>query len=376
MKVVLTVEDPISPTRGGGAFRILSTGKEFRKRGHDVKFYAHSNKSIICGIPVESIPVASQTKSIFGSTANLMIILFYKLVKNRRNIDLVFAHNIAAAIPALVFCRLFRKKFVYDMTDIQTEYFLENKPGKVWKQIVKGLVALEYFVIKLSPRVIVVTEAMREVLIKNGVDRNKISVVYDGVDIDEFSSKKEKKDFIKIVHHGGICPHDGVPLIPKAAKHVLAKCPDTKFYILAEGIDMHNVKRSVAESNVGNSFVFTGWVSYEDMKEHLRTSDIGLIARTDIQPNNTVITLKLLDYWASGNAVVAPRLRGISEVSTHGKDILLFEPGNEKSLADAIIKLIEDKKLLKRLQENGNKTVQDFDWPLLAKKIADTSLAD
>lgn len=347
--IAVTIGDKLHPIQGGGALRTLKAAKEFSSRGYNVKVFGPSEKNEINGLQVENITQASQEKSMFKSSAKLMYELFFKLVKNRKNIDLVFSHNIAAAIPSLLFCKIFSKRFVYDMTDLQTEYFKENKKGIVWKQVVNALTLLEYTTIRLSPKVIVVSRAMKDVLVKKGIKPDNINVVYDGAEIKEFSTSKKKKDHITIIHHGGISPHDGVTLIPKAAKYILQELPDVKFHILGSGKDLDNVKKLVEEYGLGQSFTFTGWLPYEKMKEYLKEADIGLITRTNTVANNTILTLKLLEYWASGTAAVAPCLSGIAEVSRDGDDVMLFKAEDEKALASSISQLIKDKKLLKRL---------------------------
>ena len=51
------------------------------------------------------------------------------------------------------------------------------------------------------------------------------------------------------------------------------------------------------------------------MGEIFKDYYIGVIPRPDSAFNHLVITLKLLEYWASGTVVIAARLRGIEEVA-------------------------------------------------------------
>jgi len=374
MNIAVAIGDRISPIKGGGALRVIRTAKALTKKGHNLTFYAPSDKQEVEGIRTENIPVASQERSMIFSSAEMILSLFSKLTKDRKNIDLVFAHNVAAAIPAIAFCRIFNKKLVYDVTDLQTEYFLQNKKSLPWQQIVKMLIKLEYLTYKLAPKLIVVSEAMKGRMTSKGVDAEKISVVYDGADLKEFNPNKKDNDPLRVIHHGGLCSHDGATLIPKAARYVLEKHPDIKFCIVGAGAELEKIKELAKQNKTEHAFEFTGWMPYDKMKEYLGKADIGLVTRTNTEANNTILTLKLLEYWASGTAAVASRLKGMQEISKDGENIIFFEPENEKSLADAIIKLAEDRKMLKRLQEKGNESVQAFDWEKMADRIAEITL--
>ena len=368
--IAVAIGDRISPIKGGGALRVIKTAQALARKGHNVTFYAPADKQEVEGMRVENIPVASQERSMILSSAKMILSLFSKLAKNRNNIDIVFAHNVAAAIPAIAFCRIFRKKLVYDVTDLQTEYFLENKKSFAWQQMVKMLIRLEYMTYNMAPKLIAVSEAMKERMAESGAKADKIGVVYDGAELKELGMKKEDKEHITVIHHGGLCPHDGATLIPQAAKYVLEKHPKTRFCIVGAGAELEKIKALAKQSNIEHAFEFTGWLPYDKMKEYLRKADIGLVTRTNTKANNTILTLKLLEYWASGTAAVASRLKGMQEISKDEENIIFFEPENEKSLAEAIVKLADDRKLLKKLQKKGNEAVQAFDWEKKAESIA------
>jgi glycosyltransferase involved in cell wall biosynthesis len=74
------------------------------------------------------------------------------------------------------------------------------------------------------------------------------------------------------------------------------------------------------------------------------------------------MTLKLLEYWASGIAVVASRLKGIQEVAKDRYNILFADPGNDKDLADNISLLLKDLDLVRALGLEGRNSAKLFSW--------------
>lgn len=60
------------------------------------------------------------------------------------------------------------------------------------------------------------------------------------------------------------------------------------------------------------------------MEDLLASSEIGLVTNFDTPANNTVLTLKMLEYWAVGAVPVIPRLKAMQEVATDGKNALFL----------------------------------------------------
>ena len=371
LKILVTTQDIVSPIRGGGGLRTRKTAREFARRGNEVIMLAPSDKNIIEDIHVEPLPQLSKEKSQMISSLYFMFDLTFKLFKSCRNVDVIFAHNSIAGIPSVVFGKIFGKKIVLDITDVHTEYLIVPQKSFLNKLILLIAMKIEYMGFKLADKVIVVSNVMKDLLIEKGVNPNKIFVVYDGVEVENFSMQKEEKNHHVIIHHGGVDPQDGVEYIAEAAPVILKEYPSTRFYVLGSGTCLEDVKKRVDEYGVSDSFVFTGWRPYKEMKNYLSKADIGLITRPNTLPNNLVLTLKLLEYWASGTVVVSSRLTGIEEVSDEGQDILFFEPDNSKDLAEKIVYLFDNSDKFTILRKNGRKKAEVFEWNKLVKEIVD-----
>ncbi|MBI4440516.1 glycosyltransferase family 4 protein [Candidatus Woesearchaeota archaeon] len=359
MRIIVATHDPVSPIRGGGGLRTLKTALELKRRGHEVMIIAPSDRKHIEGVRVESIYHPSKEKSPLFGSVYFSLRLFLKLFKY--NCDAYFIHNSLACIPVTFYTRIFRRKVILDATDIHTEY-MRAKKGNF---LINIFSSLEYWCFRKARKVVVVSHQMKNLLVKKGIKEKKIFVVYDGVEAGNFSPKKRKTGKPVIIHHGGMDEQDGVPLIPKAAKFV-----EADFILLGSGQQRDIVESIIKKENITNVRLL-GWKPYSEMKNCLMQAQIGLIARPDTLPNNLVLTLKLLEYWGSGTAVVSSRLAAIEEVAEEGKDILFFEPGNEKDMAEKINLLLKNKSLLKKLQRNGRIKSYAFDWKRLIPKIAD-----
>ena len=69
-------------------------------------------------------------------------------------------------------------------------------------------------------------------------------------------------------------------------------------------------------------------------------------------------SLGCLEAMASGKPVVASNVGGIPDAVKHGWNGLLIEEKNSKKLADALCKVLSDKKLAARLSKTGAEFIQ------------------
>lgn len=375
MKVAVITEDYVTPIKGGGGFRAVKCTYEFVKRADNVIVFAPAENDFLDKekkIRIVKLKHQQQKYSSFKLVFELIAFqfeVFWKLVKERRNIELLFLRSTVPALAVVLFSMVFRKKKFLDITDLQAQYLKQG----FFTSIVERF---EYFLIRRFSRIVVVSEAMKNDLVLHGVNKNKINVVYDGVDLGLFSAGgnkkyKNKRAELIIIHHGSVNMQDGVELIPKAAAIILKKYPNAKFWIIGSGNKLGDVKGLVDKYGLQKNFLFSGWVPIEVIVKYLDKADIGLVTRTNTRANNMVLTLKLLEYWATENVAIIPALDAMKEVCVNEKNVLFYEPENENDLAEKIMKAITNEKLRLHLTKNGLVHVKNFTWDYLAKQIVD-----
>lgn len=371
MRIALISENSVVPFRSGG-FRTVNCALELKKRGHFVLIFAPSEKKSVEGIEVVQLIQPMQGKSLFGlflKVISFEIRVLFNLLKNRKRFDAILLRSTVPAFAAYPFAKLFHKKIMLDMTDVQSEYLKGSAKGFFMKKIVSMLCSIEYSMIHKFSRIVTVSEEMKRIVVAHKVDASRVSVVYDGADLDKFKPAKKKSKMI--IHHGGASTQDGVEMIPKAAVSVLKKYPDAKFYIVGMGNRIEAVKKIALDYGVMDSFIFTGWLPFDEMEELLASSEIGLVTRPNTPANNAVLTLKMLEYWAVGAVPVIPKLKAMQEVATDFKNVLFFDPENVTDLAEKILKLLDNKKLMSKMSKNGIAVSKKFSWKALMPKLVD-----
>jgi len=96
-----------------------------------------------------------------------------------------------------------------------------------------------------------------------------------------------------------------------------------------------------------------GFVGFQsDVAGVYRALDIVVHASTRPEPFGRTI----VEAMACGRAVIAARAGGAAELFTHGADAIGFESGDSGALASAIVSLVPDEILRRRLGEGGRRT--------------------
>ncbi|KXI24432.1 hypothetical protein AS132_00105 [Photobacterium sanguinicancri] len=141
------------------------------------------------------------------------------------------------------------------------------------------------------------------------------------------------------------------------------------FLIVGDGPVLESLKDQAKAMKMIDRIHITGLVSRKDMPYWLEQIDIA------IQPAVTpwCSPLKLIEYLATGKAVVAPNTANIRELITDEVNGLLFESNNMQHLLAKIEQLINDATLREQLQKEAVKTIEikELEWQKNANKIVD-----
>lgn len=374
--IVVSTHDLISPIMGGGGLRTLKVAREFKERGHNVVIVSPADRiSELNGMRVYWLHPPRKQRSQILSSLKFNVRLFLRFIRIAGATEVFFIHNTIAAATLPFLKKFYDFRFILDITDIHAEYLLIGKRNIFERVLTPFLLRYEYFIINSADFVIVATKAMKELLISKGIDSSKIDVVYDGVAKEQIPRAKEEKAEYGVIHLGAVDRQHGVDTLIRAIPRVINEVPESRFYFIGGGRELHNIKELARELGVADRCVFSGPLSFESAKEFLKKASIGIIPRGDYLPNRIITTLKIFEYWGSGTAVVAPPLRGIKEISSDG-DILWFKSADAGDLAEKITFLMKNAGFREGLAQAGFITADRFDLAESASRIAALALKE
>ena len=101
-------------------------------------------------------------------------------------------------------------------------------------------------------------------------------------------------------------------------------------------------------------------------KEIIKSADIALMPMVENIQNKSRCPMKLTEYMALGSAIVANNVGEVKHI-LNGAGLLVGQ--SEKSFARAIVQLIENKNLRRKLKRKVRQRIKNFDWNVLVEKI-------
>lgn len=212
--------------------------------------------------------------------------------------------------------------------------------------------------------VITTSEVNKEILVNEySINEKLIKVIPHGVDISHFNKTRQKADSKIILYVGILSKRKGVKYLIKAMDIVRKRTIDIKLIIVGDGAERKYLKSLVKRLNLQKFVEFTGFVNEEKLIDYYRDADIFVFPSLKEGFGQV-----LVEAMACGIPVISTNTSAIPEVV--GNAGILVKPRNSKALAEAIIKLIEDKDLRDELCRIGRKRVEEnFTWDKIAEKM-------
>src|SRR6185312_10629938 len=208
--------------------------------------------------------------------------------------------------------------------------------------------------------VVVVSKAIKEELIGQGIDSAKILVNPNGVNPDRYTPAVDGtavrrryglEGKIVLGFIGTFGRWHGAEVLAEAFGQLLHAYPqhrDTvRLFMIGDGVMMPEVKRRLVKSGAEAATIFTGLIAQEQGPEHLAACDI-LVSPHVPNPDETPFfgsPTKLFEYMAMGKGIVASDLDQIGEVLRHRETAWLVPPADVQQLADGIDRLVQDRTL-------------------------------
>lgn len=198
------------------------------------------------------------------------------------------------------------------------------------------------------------------------LDINEITVVGNGVDVNSFKpNPKIDREKFSILYTGRLVYRKGLVDFVKSAEHVIKKYPDASFILTGNGGLRPALEKMIRNLGLENNFSFLGFITQDELIKYSQKSTIYVLLSYYEGLPTTV-----LEAMACGMPVVATNIPGTNEVITDGKTGLLVPPRNPRAVADAIVKLLKDEKLRKKMSEAGRLHIERvFSWDIIAENI-------
>lgn len=186
--------------------------------------------------------------------------------------------------------------------------------------------------------------------------RLRVTRIYSGSRIGGSPSEQRGNDAFTLVSVGRLVALKDFQSLVRAFAVVHSQLSATRLIIVGDGPEAPTLKTLAQELNVGSSVLFTGEI--RDVWQQLQVSDVFLMAS-----RSEGLPLVLLEAMAAGLPAVVTDVGGMSEVIRRNDSGLIVPVGDHHAMAQAIIRLAQDRPLRERMRAAAVSAYQNYFTP-------------
>jgi glycosyltransferase involved in cell wall biosynthesis len=192
-------------------------------------------------------------------------------------------------------------------------------------------------------------------VIADGVPEERAVTIHEGIDLGRVAAAPAANlhadlwlphDAPIVGNVAALVPHKGQRHLIEAAAIVVKKVPDARFVIAGEGPLRATLERQIKEHRLEKHVFLAGF--RPDILSVHKAFDVFVMSSV-----TEGLGTSLLDAMACGKPIVATRAGGMPEVVVDGQTGLLVEPRDDAGMADAIVALLRDEGLRRRMGAAG-----------------------
>jgi glycosyltransferase involved in cell wall biosynthesis len=346
----------------GGAEQILASSIPYLDRerfDHEVAYLLPWKDALVKEIADHGVPVHC-----LGGGRGFGWIPRLRALARERGIDLIHAQSpVAAAGARLAFPGRRRPRSVY------TEH-------NVWERYHSATYWANLTTFPRNDHVFAVSEHVRRSIAYpaplRGLPMPPVETRYHGIDVeavrgwahvdgvrDELGIPPEAPVVGTVANLKG---HKRLDRLLRAAAIVRRSHPDVRFVLVGSGPREADLRRLATKLHLDGTVSFLGF--REDAQRVTASFDVFALSS-----EHEGLSIALIEALALGRPAVVPDVGGLGEVVRHDREGLLVPAGDEGALAAAIVRLLGDGDLRRRLGATGRVRAEDFDIRVAVARI-------
>jgi glycosyltransferase involved in cell wall biosynthesis len=203
----------------------------------------------------------------------------------------------------------------------------------------------------------------------------KLTTIHSGVDIYQFLNSngnitKKRRSLgigpkeVVIGFVGWLLPIKGPDVLLKAMDYIWPQQPETTLLMIGKGDLAVDLRAEALRKNVNGKVKFLGW--RQDIAEIMPLFDLLVLPSL-----NEGMGRVLVEAMAAGKPVVGSKVGGIPDLIQDGQTGYLVPPADEKALADAILKVLNDRQSSNLMGQRGKELCQQFSLEAMVEKLDD-----
>lgn len=298
----------------------------------------------------------------------LMLTSILAGLKLKKRFDLVYATSppLFVGLAGYLISRIKNSKFVFEVRDVWPDAAVALGELKN-KMAIKLARRIEAFCYKKAQKIIAVTPGMARLIQKKGIDPEKITVVYNAVNLHLFKCGEDRTRFKKILgvgetflvlYAGNIGLAQGMEELIQAAT-LLKEKKDIKLIFVGNG-PCKNSSKNLCQTYNLNNLDFLDEKPREEIIRYICAADVCLVPLKNKEIFKFALPSKMFEAWACGRPIVLSVDGEAKKHLTKAQAGVWVKPENVTGIKDAILFLYNNPQLCKRFGRNGRSYVEKY----------------
>lgn len=288
-----------------------------------------------------------------------------------KKINLIYIRDSALATGFLTFKSLADRTIVKIAAIYEDEILNRGVTAFLVRKIVY---MLDKFALAKAKKIAVHSALFYSKLVqrRNFKPDNKCLLLPPGIDMTTIKKVKKlkiksEKSNIKIGYVGSLYWWQGVDTLTYAINIVKKEIPNVKFIIVGDGPLRPQIEKLCKKLKL--NFEITGYLSHEKALEWLSLLDVMVLPRKRISTTETIIPIKVLEAWALGIPIIITKHEVFVESGIKDREHVVYCEPEPSNVANAILLILKNEEIKKRLSKNGPKLAEEFSYDKIADRL-------
>jgi glycosyltransferase involved in cell wall biosynthesis len=273
--------------------------------------------------------------------------------------DLVEGAGLWSWLPAYILSIIKRRKKTILIADTVNNY---GKNISLFNLTLLKL--MEKFLLTLHwDRIICISKTVQDNLIKQGIKKDNISIVYCGVDLQLIKNIGiRKSSFPTISCVARLVPYKRVIDLIEAIIILKKQYSSIQLHIVGKGEELNKLQSKVKDRQMTKNIHFHQFIpSYINVIKIIKSSHIFCLP--SVVEGFGIVNIEALACQVPAILADIP----VNHETTQNKGVLFFQPYNSIDLAAKIKFLIENKKLYNNLKKDTGFVISQYNWSTISQ---------
>lgn len=208
------------------------------------------------------------------------------------------------------------------------------------------------FIIKKADGFRIVSQRIKNSLVGSKISEDKVAVVpiYTQIKSQTPTPKSQKHNKFIFLTVGRLVPVKNIELQIKALAGIIKDYPDAELWIIGGGPEKKRLQAISYKLKAKDNVRFWGW--QDELEKFYKQADVFLL--TSNYEGWGLVVIQAANYSLP---IIMTDVGCAREVIKDGQNGIVIPVNNQKALEEAMIKVVEDSELRKKLSENAKKAI-------------------